>query len=102
MDFLVLILSFLIFFCAPLAAIVWAFKYYGGGGQGRAIQKKFQAAGNLRGKTFEQICRISGKPLKATDYPNGKKVAIFGSNGWNITLIFQNGICQGVSSETSF
>ncbi len=79
--------------------LIW---YFVLGGKGKAIKAKFQQVGNLRGKTFDQIVAFAGKPVKATNYPGGKMIAIFGHIGYNVTLIFQNGICQGVNNETTF
>lgn len=102
MDALGALLGLVCAFVFLLAPIVFFFRWFGGGGQGRSIQKKFQAAGDLRGKTMEQICVIGGQPIRNNVTPDGRQTAVFGGSGWNIELIFENNVCQGVLRETTF
>ena len=77
----------------------YLFWYFLMGGRGKALHKKFQAAGNLKGKKKAEIIAFAGNPSSYANQADGKQLVAFNTDGYGITLIFEGEICQGVAGE---
>jgi len=68
--------------------------------QTNALKQKFSSLGNLRGKTITQIEQVVGKP--STWYMvMDKRLCVWQTQRYHITLVFNGDICEGVESEIS-
>lgn len=69
---------------------------------GRALQTKFVSIGVLKGKKKEDIIAVVGSPNSISAAPDGGQLLQWISTGYHIAIVFDaNGICQGVTHETS-
>lgn len=99
-PYMVAYLAVALCICAIPIWVMWSFLQSDlDKNKSRAIQKSFQEAGNLRGKTFDEIVAIGGQPIHCFDYPDGKRVGIFGHTRYRVVLIFRGGLCEGVNTE---
>lgn len=67
------------------------------------IARKFGALGTLAGRTLQEIVTVVGPPDSSTINGPGLHVAQWLKSGYHIVLIFDdNGVCGGVTHESSF
>lgn len=66
------------------------------------IKAKFANMGILTGKTEAEILAVVGPPKLMFGGPGpGQKRLAWSYYGYSITLIFTNGVCDGVASEVN-
>lgn len=66
---------------------------------GRALQRKFQKLGVLKGQRKSVIFVTVGKPNAVSSLANGRTLCQWQATGFHIALIFDEDICEGVSHE---
>ena len=66
---------------------------------GRSLQSKFVGMGTLTGKSKNEIIAVVGSPNSISALPDGKAVLQWMATGYQIALIFNGDICEGVSHE---
>ena len=81
--------------------ILYAIMHAGVRAPGAALNKKFVSLGTLAGKTYDEISAVCGPSSSVSAGPNGKTIRQWMATGYHIVLIFdENGVCEGISSET--
>lgn len=67
----------------------------------------FKSLGNLSGKTLDEIVKVVGQPMHISTMSDGGQLYQWMSNAgsaggsqYHISLLFKDGLCQGVSSES--
>lgn len=85
----------------PIGIIIGWWIYYGAPKEkARALQNNFFKLGNLKGMTLEKIEAAVGKPESWHQVLN-QTLYTWSAGNYRITLIFENGICEGILSESS-
>jgi len=69
---------------------------------GSELRQKFVQAGNLQGKTLQEITALVGPPKSRSALPGGKVLHQWMATGYHIALRFDpNGVCEGVTHESA-
>jgi hypothetical protein len=65
----------------------------------RALQRKFQSLGDMRGKTFAEIAAVAGQPNSISAAADGKVLRQWQRTGYHIALLFKDDVCEGITHE---
>jgi hypothetical protein len=65
--------------------------------QGNELRRKFEALGELNGKTKLEIIAAVGPPIAISGATDGKTLCQWMKTGFHIALIFDEEICEGIS-----
>ena len=69
---------------------------------GRALQRKFQQVGPLKGRSSAEIISLVGQPQAKSAIPGGGSLLQWMATGYHIALGFDaGGVCTGVTHEFS-
>jgi hypothetical protein len=82
--------------------IIIVISVFGSGGwfvtlQGKELRRKFEALGELKGKTKQEIVAAVGPPNAVSSVAEGKTLCQWMKTGFDIGLIFNGEICEGIS-----
>ena len=72
----------------------------------KTLQRNFQKLGgedgSIKGKTYDEIVNLCGKPNAMSPVGNGRTLYQWMAQGYHISLLFDaNDICLGVTQVTS-
>jgi urease gamma subunit len=65
--------------------------------QGKELRRKFEALGELKGKTKQEIIAAVGSPSAISGAADGKTLCQWMKTGFHIGLIFDGEVCEGIS-----
>lgn len=66
---------------------------------GRALQRKFMSLGDMRGMTRARIEAVAGTPNSFGALGGNQILLQWMATGYHIALVFEDDICQGITSE---
>ena len=66
---------------------------------GRALQRRFMSLGDMRGMTRAHIESVVGTPNSFGALGGGQILLQWMATGYHIALVFEDDICQGITSE---
>lgn len=68
---------------------------------GDSLGGKFKRLGDLRGLTIQQIIDVTGDPSQSYERGGGERVMAWSAGGYYVSLVFRDGLCQGIEDEIS-
>lgn len=68
--------------------------------QGKELRRKFEALGEVEGKMKEDIIAAVGPPSSISAVGDGKTLCQWMKTGFDIGLIFDGKVCEGISHMT--
>jgi len=68
---------------------------------GAMLRKKFQAQGNMTGKSLEEIVAACGPFKSQSSLANGRTLYQWMATGYHIALIFENNKVLSISHESA-
>jgi len=87
---------------ALIAVIVFATlaSAWAGAVRSASLRRKFEALGQVTGRTREEILRHVGKPPNRTEKPHaGREIMEWRRINFRVVLAFTDGVCDGIDYE---
>ena len=65
---------------------------------GRALGRKFELLGDMKGKTLQEITKAVGDPIATSNVGNGKTLYQWAAPGYRIALLFEGDKFDDIAS----